>query len=231
MRKANGFIFMETIVVVSVLSVTLLSLFSSFSFILKKSRERETYDTTAYIYKTFLVSKEISQQFASQSSDNDSFINALKLYIKESAKNKNNCWCYKLVDNPEGSNEPPAEKVRCNTSNNNYDNHLVTCRLTNEDAPDNPTIEQLYNTNNRLKLIAKVFNIQNVYLVTPSKLMDSSYKDYIYHELDATAIDYLNAKALTTDKLFIVKYKTNYVGLSNDQNKEYSIFFSSMVVD
>ena len=236
MRKANGFIFMETIVVVSVLSVTLLSLFSSFSFILKKSRERETYDTTAYIYKTFLVSKELLQQASSQASDSDNFMTALKSYIAPDPDhhvNKNNCLCYKLTEYPEGvsnnnnnqnnngSNE--AYPHECKSTGNNYDNHLVVCKTVNNNG--------VVDNNNSLQAVSKVFNIQSVYLVTPSKLMESSEKDAIYRELDATAIDYLNAKALTTDKLFIVKYKANYVGLSNDQNKEYSIFFSSMAVD
>ena len=46
MKKRNGFVFMETIVVVSVLSITLLILFSSYSYILRKSKERDTFDTT-----------------------------------------------------------------------------------------------------------------------------------------------------------------------------------------
>ena len=86
-------------------------------------------------------------------------------------------------------------------------------------------------TLNKVKLIGRVFKIQSIYLVTPSKLRDSEVRDDIFHQLDATSIDFLNTKAQTNDKLFIVKYKTDYVGLSNDQNKEYSIFFASMAVD
>lgn len=55
MRKKNGFVFMETLVVVSVLSLTLLILFASYSYILRKSRERNTFDTTETIYKTYYV--------------------------------------------------------------------------------------------------------------------------------------------------------------------------------
>ena len=55
MRKQNGYVFMETIVVVSVLSLTLLVLFASYSYILRKSRQRNTFDTTEMIYKTFHV--------------------------------------------------------------------------------------------------------------------------------------------------------------------------------
>lgn len=53
MKKSNGFVFMETIVVISVLSITLLLLFSSYSYILRKSRSKNTFDTTENIYKTY----------------------------------------------------------------------------------------------------------------------------------------------------------------------------------
>lgn len=59
MRKKNGFVFMETLVVVSTLSLTLLILFASYSYILRKSRERNTFDTTETIYKTYYVKNVI----------------------------------------------------------------------------------------------------------------------------------------------------------------------------
>lgn len=61
MRKRNGFVFMETIVVVSVLSITLLVLFTSYSYILRKARERNAYDTTEMIYKTYFIKDAINQ--------------------------------------------------------------------------------------------------------------------------------------------------------------------------
>ena len=57
--KKNGFVFMETIVVISVLSITLLMLFASYSYILRKSREKNTFDTTESIYKTYFVKSVI----------------------------------------------------------------------------------------------------------------------------------------------------------------------------
>ena len=53
MRSKNGFVFMETIVVIAVLCITLLLLFSSYSYILRKSRTKKTYDVTETIYKTY----------------------------------------------------------------------------------------------------------------------------------------------------------------------------------
>ena len=55
MKKQNGFIFMETIVVVSVLSITLLLLFTSYSYILRKARERNVFDTSDTIYKLHYI--------------------------------------------------------------------------------------------------------------------------------------------------------------------------------
>ena len=46
MKKKNGFVFMETIVVVSILSLTLILLYSSYAHILGTSKERKTFDTT-----------------------------------------------------------------------------------------------------------------------------------------------------------------------------------------
>ena len=57
--KKNGFVFMETIVVISILSITLLMLFASYSYILRKSREKNTFDTTESIYKTYYIKNVI----------------------------------------------------------------------------------------------------------------------------------------------------------------------------
>ena len=59
MKNKNGFIFMETIVVISVLSITLLLLFASYSYILRKSRTKKMFDTTETIYKTYYVKQVI----------------------------------------------------------------------------------------------------------------------------------------------------------------------------
>lgn len=50
---------METIIVVSILSITLLVLFASYSQILAKSKERNRFDTTDTIYKVYYLRKLI----------------------------------------------------------------------------------------------------------------------------------------------------------------------------
>lgn len=61
MKQKNGFVFMETIVVISVLSITLVLLFGSYSYILRKSRSKNTFDTTESIYKTYYVKQLIDE--------------------------------------------------------------------------------------------------------------------------------------------------------------------------
>lgn len=62
--KKNGFVFMETIVVISILSITLILLFASYSQILRKSREKNTFDTLETIYKTYYI-KDIIDEYQS----------------------------------------------------------------------------------------------------------------------------------------------------------------------
>lgn len=54
-KKKNGFILMETIVVISVLCVILVMLYGAYSNILIKVSERSLYDNAEYIYKTVIV--------------------------------------------------------------------------------------------------------------------------------------------------------------------------------
>ena len=69
MRK-NGFVFMETVVVVCVLSVTLLMLYGSYSHILRSARQKKLFDTTDSIYSTYYVKSLIDQHKGSLTYDN-----------------------------------------------------------------------------------------------------------------------------------------------------------------
>lgn len=55
MNKNKGFVLMETIIIVSILSVSLLLLYSSYANLIRQSRKQVTYDTTEIIYKTYLL--------------------------------------------------------------------------------------------------------------------------------------------------------------------------------
>ena len=106
MRKKNGFVFLETIVVVSVLSLTLVILFASYSYILRKSRERNTFDTTESIYKTFYV-KEIIDSYKPLSDSRT----GIKYYIDT---HKEECFQMNTYNS-----------YVCDLSNENYNGALV----------------------------------------------------------------------------------------------------------
>ena len=56
----KGFVLMETIVVIVVISVALLTIFSSYNKILRKTKAENKYDTSEYIYMTEHVKKYLS---------------------------------------------------------------------------------------------------------------------------------------------------------------------------
>lgn len=55
----KGFVLMETIIVIVVISVALLTLFSSYNKILTKLKAENKYDTSEYIYMTMYVKKAL----------------------------------------------------------------------------------------------------------------------------------------------------------------------------
>ena len=57
MKKNTGFIFIETIIVVCVLTVSLMSLYTNYSKIMANTKELNTFDVTEYNYKTFFLKK------------------------------------------------------------------------------------------------------------------------------------------------------------------------------
>lgn len=59
MRNNKGFVMIETIIVICVLSIGLISLYSSYSLILSKTNTKSTYDNSEYLYKTYFVAKEL----------------------------------------------------------------------------------------------------------------------------------------------------------------------------
>ena len=60
MRKNKGFVLMETIVVVVVISVALLTIFSSYNKILSKVKTENKFDTSEYIYMTEYIKNKLN---------------------------------------------------------------------------------------------------------------------------------------------------------------------------
>lgn len=69
--KKNGFVFIETIVTVVVLSASLLLLYSSYSNSIQNEKERLYYDDVAYIYRTNYIRRFLEE---------NSNVEALKAY-------------------------------------------------------------------------------------------------------------------------------------------------------
>jgi len=67
--KNKGFVLLETVMTICILSVVLLTLYSSYSFILKKSLSRNTYDLTDSIYEGYYITEIINNRYP----DMDSF--------------------------------------------------------------------------------------------------------------------------------------------------------------
>ena len=57
--KKNGFVFVETIVAVVVLTSSLLLLYTSFTKVLQSEKTRVNYDDIAYIYRSFYVKNRL----------------------------------------------------------------------------------------------------------------------------------------------------------------------------
>ena len=75
--KKNGFVFIETIVAIVVLTASLLLLYSSFSKILQTERTRVYYDNVSYVYRTWNIQKMIND-LGINSLLNDSNYNIIK---------------------------------------------------------------------------------------------------------------------------------------------------------
>ena len=59
--KKNGFVFVETIIAIVVLTSSLLLLYSTFNKILQLEKTRINYDDMAYIYRTYNIKKELNE--------------------------------------------------------------------------------------------------------------------------------------------------------------------------
>ena len=59
MKNKNGFIFVETIVVCSVVAISLVTIYSSFALLLQEQKKRNKYDLALYNYRMYTIAKEL----------------------------------------------------------------------------------------------------------------------------------------------------------------------------
>ena len=64
MRNKNGFVLAETLIVVIFLTVTLMSLYTSFATVLTKTRSKSNNDTIDTIYKTTFIKDLLDSNYA-----------------------------------------------------------------------------------------------------------------------------------------------------------------------
>lgn len=57
MKKKKGFVFVETLVVTAILTVSLLALYATYSALIIKEKQRLTYNDSVYLYRTYYLGK------------------------------------------------------------------------------------------------------------------------------------------------------------------------------
>ena len=79
----KAFVLMETIVVIVVISVALLTIFASYNKILTKVKTENKYDTSEYIYMTNYVKKYLKSSVCGSITAEDITISATDLYYQD----------------------------------------------------------------------------------------------------------------------------------------------------
>lgn len=55
MKNKKGFVFIETLIVVAILTVSLLMLYGTYSAVIRKEKKRISYNDSTYLYRTFYI--------------------------------------------------------------------------------------------------------------------------------------------------------------------------------
>ena len=110
---------METIVVISVLSITLMLLFGSYSYILRKSRSKNTFDTSETVYKTYYVRSLIENY----KKEHNRTGNSVEVYANDHLNQKGEC-----TKQTYGS----YYSFICDLSNDNYNGYLKQIKIAFE---------------------------------------------------------------------------------------------------
>jgi Tfp pilus assembly protein PilE len=63
--KKNGFVLLETVITICILSVVLLTMYASYAYVLRQSLSRNTYDLTDSIYEGYYITEIIKNNYDS----------------------------------------------------------------------------------------------------------------------------------------------------------------------
>lgn len=222
MRKKNGFVLIETLIVVLLLTVTLMSLYSSFAYLVNKSKERNNHDSIETIYKTYYVKslidatyataatsrfKESFRYYASTYSTNDTGLNP----ICKAFDYAGNKLSYSNYISNYDSSDKIASFIVCS-----YDEYKTIASYTEEELNANPSLKEKAKIikNDPLFNAIATYGIEKMYYINTNRLQKSQdmAKEALNAAFDASSINYVNTldSNENNDKL-IIKYEKPFV--------------------
>ena len=200
MRRKNGFVLIETLVVVLLLTVTLMTLYSTFSNIMLKTKSRSNNDTIDTIYKTYYT-KELLDNAYTNSQSLVGFENSFLYYSYKKADNKRvtkgECSSFSYTNEPTTNNAITADS-----------NVLIACDYTKfHEAPTEAQKEDpLYDVINTYK-ISKIFYVDFSQLNSNAINDNARKKIYSNSIFDASTIEYFKGQNKSLDGTFmVIKY-------------------------
>ena len=201
MRKRNGFVLAETLIVVLLLSITLMSLYSGFASIIYKTRNKSNNDTIDTIYKTYYVKELLDNayvySYTSSNPDTRDYSNSFGYYTNYlKGKTALNSIC-KAYDYSTGN----ARTVEDN------ENLMIVCDY-------NPYLSESSSSTygeDYMYTAIKSYGIEKMYLVNPAKINGSAKYKSIMNKLDASTIDYVISRPKNlSGNYLIIKYKNKH---------------------
>lgn len=210
MKKKNGFIFIETMIVVVVLLASLLLIYSSYMGLVSNNRRMARYDDPEFIYKTYSVGKFLLDL----KDENGSSIIANKI------KEQNNI-IKQIESGNKDNSKSPIVYISINDNDLFYDTPSVDNNSGNKTRKDFFSI--LYNS----------LNIQTIILLNKKQITSSEEGVKINEsEISSDLYKYLMSIDVSDDKedstYLVVMYAEKVNGsscdvnrlLNNDQEKE-----------
>ena len=210
MKKKNGFIFIETMIVVVVLLASLLLIYSSYMGLVSNNRRMARYDDPEFIYKTYSVGKFLLDL----KDENGSSIIANK--IKEQ-----NTIIKQIESGNQDNSKSPIVYISIN------DNDLFYDASSEDNKSGNKTRKDFFST------LYNSLNIQTIILLNKKQITSSEEGVKINEsEISSDLYKYLMSIDVSDDKedqtYLIVMYAEKVNGsscdvnrlLNNDQEKE-----------
>lgn len=204
MKKKNGFIFIETMIVVVVLLASLLLIYSSYMGLISNNRRIARYDDPQFIYKTYSVGKFLLDL----KDENGSSIIGNKIKEQNAIINQRESGNIKNED----KNKSPIVYISINDNDLFYDSSSSDNNSGNETRKD--FFSTLYNS----------LNIQTIILVNKKQITSSKEGVKINEsEISSDLYKYLMSIDVSNDKddqsYLVVMYAEKVNGTTCDVNK------------